>query len=152
MDKLTVKAQFQMLDNYISKFSLDVFRKISPSEEFEINANIGFRIINIEKKETENFGQIELNYNIDMKIAETNVAKISIIINGLFNGDVSIDIKDFEQMLKINGATTLSHLSRAYINSTTSLSGMPPIIMPLINFNEFFKNAIEEKTMNKNKN
>lgn len=150
MDKSTVQAQFQMLDNYISKFSLDVFKKINPSEEFEINANIGFRIINIEKKETENFGQIELTYNIDITSKKINIAKISIIINGLFNGDISIDIKDFEQMLKINGATTLSHLSRAYINSTTSLSGMPTITMPLINFNEFFKNATEEETMDNN--
>jgi len=53
--------------------------------------------------------------------------------------------KDFEKLLKYNGTPILSHLTRAYIQSATSLSGMAPIIMPLINFNEFFKNAVEEK-------
>ena len=57
--------------------------------------------------------------------------------------------KDFENMLKINGATTLSHLMRAYVATNTSLSGMQTIMLPLINFVEFFK---ESKKENKSDN
>ena len=46
---------------------------------------------------------------------------------------------DFEEMLKINGATTLSHLIRSYIHTNTAISGMPNIIVPMINFVQFFK-------------
>lgn len=51
-------------------------------------------------------------------------------------------------MLKINGATTLSHFTRTYVQAVTSLSGMPTIITPMMNFVEFFKN--EEDKIDKN--
>ena len=142
MEKSVVQADFQLMDNYISEFSLNVFKKINNDKDLEINANVGFRIVNIDEKDL--IGQIELKYDIDITDNEEKVSQITIIMNGLFKGSGDIDKEKFEQMLKINGSTTLSHLSRAYINSTTALSGMPPITMPLINFYEFFKNAKEE--------
>lgn len=142
MEKSVVQADFQLMDNYISEFSLNVFKKINNDKDLEINANVGFRIVNIDEKDL--IGQIELKYNIDITDNEEKVSQIAIIMNGLFKGNGNIDKEKFEQMLKINGATTLSHLSRAYINSATALSGMPPITMPLINFYEFFKNAKNE--------
>ena len=36
-------------------------------------------------------------------------------------------------MLGVNGTATLSQISRAYIISVTSLSGMPPINLPMVN-------------------
>ncbi len=148
MEKSIVQADFQLMDNYISEFSLNVLKKINNDKDLEINANIGFRIVNVDEKEL--IGQIELNYDIDITDNnEEKVSKIVIVMNGLFKGSGDIDREKFEQMLKINGATTLSHLSRAYINSATALSGMPPITMPLINFYEFFKNAKEESNISK---
>lgn len=150
MEKSTVKADFQLMDNYISEFSLKVFNRINPNKNLEIDANIGFGIININEKDL--IGQIELNYDIDImdneiKDDDKKVAKIQITMNALFQGTGKIDIKMFEQMLRINGATTLSHLCRAYINNATALSGMPTITMPLINFNEFFEDS--DKTSDK---
>lgn len=147
MEKSTVQADFQLMDNYISNFSLNVFNKLNSDRNLGINANIGFRIVNIDKKEM--IGQIELKYDIDVidneiKKENNKVAKINITMNALFKGLGNIDIKKFEEMLRLNGATTLSHLCRAYINNATALSGMPTITMPLINFHEFFKNAVEE--------
>lgn len=147
MENSVVQADFQLIDNYISDFSLNVFNKLNSDKNLEINANIGFRIVNINEEEM--IGQIELKYDIDVidnEIEEDNnkVAKISITMNALFKGMGDIDVKKFEEMLRLNGATTLSHLCRAYINNATALSGMPTITMPLINFHEFFKNAVEE--------
>lgn len=147
MGKSTVQADFQLMDNYISEFSLNVFNKLNKERNLGINANIGFRIVNINEKEM--IGQIELKYDIDIvdnEIKEENkkVAKINITMNALFKGTGDIELKKFEEMLRLNGATTLSHLCRAYINNATALSGMPTITMPLINFHEFFKNAVEE--------
>lgn len=141
MGKSMVQADLQLIDNYISEFSLNVYNKIDNKKDLDINANIGFRIVNIDEKEL--IGQIELKYIIDIIDNGEKVAKIIMVMNALFEGNENINKEKFEQMLKINGATTLSHLCRAYINSATSLSGMPTITMPLINFCEFFKNAKE---------
>ena len=142
MEKSAVQADFQLMDNYISEFSLKVFNKINNDKNLGINANIGFRIVDINEKKL--IGQIELKYDIDITDNQDKVAKIIIVMNALFKGSENIDKEMFEQMLKMNGATTLSHLCRAYINSATALSGMPTITMPLINFYEFFKQAKEE--------
>lgn len=139
MEKSAVQEDLELLDNYISEFSLNIFDKIKNDKDLGIHANIGFKIVNI--NETDKIGQIELKYDIDITDNEEKVSKIIIVMNALFKGSKDIDKKTFEEMLKINGATTLSHLCRAYINSATALSGMPTITMPLINFNEFFKNA-----------
>lgn len=152
MEKSTVQADFQLMDNYISNFSLNVFNKLNANRNLGINANIGFRIVNINEKEL--IGQIELKYDVDVidneiKKENNKVAKINMTMNALFKGLGDIDKKKFEEMLKLNGATTLSHLCRAYINNATALSGMPTITMPLINFYDFFKNAVEETEKSK---
>ena len=51
-------------------------------------------------------------------------------------------------MLKFDGATIASHLCRAYINSATALAGMPPVNLPLIDFEDFFKNGKNEVNPN----
>ncbi len=145
MEHSTVPADFQLMDNYISEFSLNVFNKITLDRDLTMDMNIGFAIIDINEKDL--IGQIELKYDIDVMdnaLKEDNeVAKINMTMNALFNGSANVSIDKFEEMLKLNGATTLSHLCRAYINSATALSGMPPITIPLINFHEFFKNVKE---------
>lgn len=79
-----------------------------------------------------------------MKTETRKQGKIHIAMGALFEGELEIE-KDFEKMLQINGATTLSHLMRTYIITNTALSGMPTITLPMINFVEFFKNAKDSK-------
>lgn len=138
MNKQNVQANFQLVDSYISKYSLEIFEKIYDKEEIKLEYNIGFGIIDI--NEEKSVGQVELAYDIDIVCKNKKVAKIILEMNALFSGEKIEDRKAFENMLKINGATTLSHLSRAYITSVTAMSGMPTITMPLINFNKFFEN------------
>lgn len=137
----TIKAKFQLLDNYVKEYSLKVNRKIQNNEEMEIDGKISFKIININKNENKRIiGEIELANEIELIIKGEHIGKINIVMGALFEGDIEIE-KDFEDMLKINGATTLSHLMRAYVSTNTSLSGMQTIMLPLINFAEFFKNS-----------
>ena len=104
---------------------------------------MGFGIIHITKKDSL-IGEIELANEIELVIDKKVVGKIHIVMGALFEGSLDIE-KDFEKMLKLNGATTLSNIMRAYVISNTSLSGMPTIIIPLINFVEFFKNRENKK-------
>ena len=39
-----------------------------------------------------------------------------------------------EEMLKLNGATTLSHLTRSYIYTVTGLSGITNIVTPMVDY------------------
>ncbi len=149
MGKSVVEMDFQLIDNYISEFSLTVFNKIQNNSDLEIEANVGFRIININEKDM--IGQIELKYDVDIVDEVKNVGKIILIMNALFKGKESLKKEQFEEKLKIDGATIVSHLCRAYINSATALSGMPTINMPLINFNQFFEEAVEESNVNTTK-
>lgn len=139
----TVIANFQILDNYINDFSLNIFEKINNDEDLGINVTLGYRTVNIKEKDL--IGQIELKYDIDITKNDKKVAKISMTMSGLFKTEEKTDKETFEEMLKINGATTLSHLCRAYIYSATGLAGMPNITLPLINFYEFFKNAKKDE-------
>lgn len=134
-----IKAKLQLLDNYTKEYSLEVKRKIQNNEDIEVNGQISFGIINI-TKENNLMGEVELVNDIDLVVKGEKVGKIHIVMGALFEGELEIE-KEFEKMLQINGATTLSQLMRAYVMSNTSLSGMPTIIIPLINFVEFFKNA-----------
>ncbi len=117
-------------------------KKFGEDSNLELGANIGFRIMNIDKKNM--IGQIELKYDVDLMVDEKESGKIILVMNALFKVEEKINEKDFEEKLKIDGATTLSHLCRAYISTATALSGMPTINMPLINFNQFFEDAVEE--------
>lgn len=142
-----IKAKFQLLDNYVKEYSIELKRKIQNTEEIEINGKIGFGILNVTKKENL-IGEIELTNEIDLIINEDTVGKINIVMGALFEGTLEIE-EQFEEMLKLNGATTLSNLMRAYVASNTALSGMPTIILPLINFVDFFK---KDKIENNKKN
>lgn len=137
-----IKAKFQLLDNYIKKYSMEVNRKIQSNEEIEIDGQIGFGIVNITKTD-ELIGEIELTNEIVLKSNGEEIGTINVVMGALFQGDLEIE-KDFEKMLKLNGATTLSHLMRAYVASNTALSGMPTIMVPMVNFVEFFDNEKEQ--------
>lgn len=138
-----IKAKFQLLDSYVKSYSLNLSRKIQSNENIEVNGKMGFGIIHITKKDSL-IGEIELANEIELVIDKNVVGKIHIVMGALFEGSLDIE-KDFEKMLKLNGATTLSNIMRAYVISNTSLSGMPTIVIPLINFVEFFKIREDKK-------
>lgn len=134
-----IKAKFQLLDNFVKNYSIEVKRKIQSNEIVEIDGQISFGIVNITKEDERLIGEIELTNELELMINGEKVGKIYITMGALFEGKIEIE-KEFENMLKLNGATTLSHMIRTYITTNTALNGMPIITLPLINFVEFFKN------------
>lgn len=134
-----VQAHFQMLDNYVKEYTLKTECKLTSSMDMNINGQFGFKIIGIKEEEEGLVGEIEAVNNLDIMVDEECKAKIKIVMGGLFQYTNKKEKEKFEEMLKINGATTLSHLIRAYIHTNTAISGMPNIITPMINFVEFFR-------------
>lgn len=136
-----VQAQFQMLDSYVKEYRLKTNCKLSNYMNIDVIGDVQFRIINITEKDDELIGEIELINNLNLTVEDEIKAKIKITIGGLFKYNDKKEREKFENMLKINGATTLSHFIRTYIHANTAMSGMTPIITPMINFVEFFKES-----------
>lgn len=147
MDQKNVQAQIQLLDSYVKDFKIQTLKKIDQKENLNVMGQLGFRIISIKEEEKTYLGQIELINDIRILYQGEEITNIHISMIGLFEGLKSeqFDRKSFEEMLKINGATTLSHLIRAYVYSVTGLSGIPQITTPMVNFVKFFENAKEIK-------
>lgn len=150
MEQENVQAVFQLQDSYVKEFNIHILNEIDRKKDLNIIGEVSFKINNITEDNNNYVGQIELINSIKVKYKEKECADIYIAMVGLFTGNKveKYDIKHFEEMLKLNGATTLSHLIRAYIYSVTGLSGIPQITTPMINFVEFFKNAKEIKNNN----
>jgi preprotein translocase subunit SecB len=145
MEDKNVQALFQLQDSYVKKFNIETEKKIDSKNNLNIMGQVEFKIQDIREDKNSFIGQIELSNDLKIVSKEEECAKIHIIMCGLFIGTkaVGYDEKAFEKMLKINGATTLSHLIRAYIYSVTGLSGMPQISTPMVNYTEFFKETKE---------
>lgn len=141
----SVQAQFQMLDSYVKEYNLKSVTKLSESMDINIDGHVEFRIVNISESEDSLIGEIELSNKLDLTVDEELRAQINITMGGLFKYDNKDEKEKFEQMLKLNGATALSHFIRTYIHTNTAMSGMPSIITPMNNFVEFFKDENNEK-------
>lgn len=135
-----VKAKMQFLDSYVKEYDIKVNGKIDYNVNVKLNYTFGFGIIKIEENEENKIGQIQAAYDIKLLSEdEKDMGQIHLIMEALFEGNKDISKEKFEDMLKYNGAPTLSQIARAYIISNTSLNGMPIINLPMINFVEFFE-------------
>lgn len=141
------QAEFQMLDNYVKEYSIRISEKIPENEIVDFNGKIGFILVNVEKKDEEWIGEIEVLNDIEIFVKKEKKGEIHISMGGLFSGEKQLQQDKFEEMLKINGSATLSQFIRTYIHANTSLSGMPSIRMPMINFIDLFSN--EKKKNNR---
>ena len=154
MENKNTQALFQLQDSYVKDFDIHIIKRADKKEALNITGQMGFRIINICEDKKNYIGQIELNNDLKILMQDDEYANIHISMCGVFLGakTVNYDKDRFEQMLKLNGATTLSHFIRAYIYTVTGLSGMQQISTPMINFVEFFENVEEASKQNELKN
>jgi preprotein translocase subunit SecB len=130
-----------LLDNYVKELSINCDNKIELNEKINYDGQIGYKIVNIYRSDDALLGQVEFCNDICINLENDKMAKIHVCMIGLFKTDKDEDEEVFKEMLKYNGAPTLSHLTRAHINAVTAISGMPPVITPMINFMEFFKDS-----------
>lgn len=140
-----IKANIQLMDNYIKEYSMKLKERIPQNTQLKLGCSITFEVTNIKENDKGKVGQVNMEYNINLiQNEQDDVGNIHLIMQALFSTDKSITNDKFEDMLKNNGAPVLAQIIRSYIIANTSLSEMPTIKFPLINFVEFFKNAKKE--------
>ena len=147
MDTKKVLADFQMLTNRVSKLDLDGLSLNRPDFKLTMEYDIDYNIIAVEKNDDQWVGLEEVYVCIKVNSDTENIFHINLTMEGIFIGDSNKIEKDkFIERLELNGLATLCHLSRAYLISVSSLSGInPPFRLPMINVHSLVKMKKEKE-------
>ena len=140
-------APFQIKNNKVVEFSFKQTDFILGNVAININFDLNYSDIEIVQNETEFLGQISVTVDLKGVNGDEELFSLFLKMKGLFTkniesieSDISEKEIQFEEMLKLNGATVLVQLCRAYITSVTALTGIiPPLNIPMIDIYEFMK-------------
>lgn len=129
-----IMADFQFLNNKVIEFSIENNLLNIKDKVIKVNFDMDYDIVSCNEVEDGYLGVVDFIVNSIGKIEESESFKIHLKMRGNFIGfKRNLNMDKFKEMLEVNGAATLSQISRAYITSTTSLSGMPSINLPMVN-------------------
>lgn len=129
-----IMADFQFLNNKIIEFSINNSPLKTKEKEIKVSYNMDYEIVICNEVEDGYIGIIDFIVDLTGKIEESEAFKIHLKIRGNFIGSKNnLSMDKFKEMLEVNGTATLSQITRAYITSVTSLSGMPTINLPMAN-------------------
>ena len=134
MNAKDVLADFQFLGNRVSKLVLDT-RLIEEKGRADVTFDFDYMVNEVEKRENKFLATLSFIVEVRAKIKNKILFKVELEMEGVFAGNAEkIAQEKFVEMLEMNGLITLLHISRAYLISVTSQSGIqPPIKMPMIN-------------------
>jgi len=134
MDGKKIIADFQFLNNKVLEFFMQNNLLSIKNKPIKIDFDADYEVINCEEADQRYNGTIDFIVDLIGNVEEEEVFKIHLKMRGNFVGSKdNLSIDRFKQMLEINGIATLSQISRAYITSVTSLSGILTINLPMIN-------------------
>ena len=135
MDLKNSIADFQFIANRVSNFALETKDVDQKGEKVKVNYDIDYNIVEVKEDEKLFIGKLEYIVVIKAKVNNKILFNIKLSMEGIFAGAKNkLSQEDFKNMMELNGIATLSHLSRAYIISATSLAGInPPVKLPMIN-------------------
>lgn len=121
------KSRFEFLGFRIYYFNLNIKDKYLLQEEnYVININKNIK----RSDEDKNFAEISLEIDIS---SENKNIELNIKIKGAFKSVDEMNDESFTKMCEINAPAILFPYIRAFISSCTSLAGIPPINIPLMN-------------------
>lgn len=130
-------SDFQLLGTRLAKVEVtNKFINLPLDDELETNIDMGnseCKIIELDNQ-LEGILQQYVNFSATLKSEKQLYIKISVMIEGCFITS-SKDKELFNQMLMLNGNTTLYSILRAHITTISALSlGEGKIVLPMINF------------------
>lgn len=129
-----ISSDFQFLGNRVVEFLIKTDDAI-PSK-LHIDTDIDYNINSISEKEDMLVGTLDFLVNIAGNAADGSVSlSIKLVMEGCFIAKKEkIDIETFKELIEKNGLIALSQISRSFLISATSLSGISPAIkLPMIN-------------------
>lgn len=130
MNSEEILAEISFLGNRVSSFGLETRMIDTKGQRPEISFDFDFNVKSIHEHNNRLIGIIEFIVKAKATANKKVLFKINLVMEGAFAGNLN---SKFQEMLEINGVVTLSQISRAYLLSVTSQSGIPPVKMPMIN-------------------
>lgn len=135
-----IMADFQFSNNKVIEFSIQNILLLAKNKAIKVDCDMDYDIVSCNEAEDSYLGIVDFIVNLTGKIEDSQTFKIHLIMRGNFIGsNRNLSMEMFKEMLEVNGTATLSQISRAYITSVTSLSGMHPINLPMVNIYEMKK-------------
>lgn len=129
-----IMADFQFLNNKVIEFSIESGLLNEKDKVIKVDFDMDYDIVSCNEVEDGYLGVIDFIVNSIGKVDESELFKIHLKMRGNFIGfNRNLTMDKFKEMLEVNGTATLSQISRAYITSVTSLSGIPSINLPMVN-------------------
>ena len=131
-----MESKMQIIESYITQYGFRIQKKIISKEKLLIDLNLGYKILNPEKKEDETLVGLILKNSIILKEKNDEFGKININIFGLFKFESKLQQeKEYKKILKRDGVSILYQQLRSYVSANTALSqSVPTINLPVINF------------------
>lgn len=120
-------SEFTFLGYRVSHFTFDI------QDSFVLGNSKFLQTINIKQnfsKDDKRFVEIIMEFTVK---TEDNSLVMNIILRGGFRGCSEMSDESFQSMYSVNAPAILYPFIRAYIATCTSQSGIPAVILPLIN-------------------
>lgn len=139
MDINKILADFQFSDNKVINFYIKNNPATIDNKKIQVGYDMDYEVIGCEELEDRYVGELNLVTNLigGIQDEDEELFRINLVMNGKFTGDkTNLSIEQFQEMLEVNGTATLSQISRSYLNSVSSLSGMIPIKLPMVNIHK----------------
>ena len=108
--------------------------------------NFGLNINEPEFQETEGrwFGQILIDFKIEISQAEGQECLIQLSVEGAFLSDGSVDIDAFRELVIVNGVAALIGIARGKIESiTANIFNNGKVVIPFVNVIDYYKSLSE---------
>ena len=146
MDKQYI-SDFQFIGSSIKSFNIKnnfvaLGNDASTNRKVEISHSVG----NIEKINDGQTLSAMVLLKINVKIESNDrLYTVDLAMEGCFNTSLEMGEETFNEMLNINGVTTLYSIARAFIHSTTSQTLVAgSILLPMFNVAAYSKNLNSE--------
>lgn len=127
------KSMFQFKNPHIEKILFEINNDISCEDDIPLSVNVQTFL-----SDKENIALVKLVLTVGELDNNSKKLKNSIYFNGCIVSEFKweSEIKNIENMLKVNGGAVLLSYLRPILSSLTMQAGIKPLHIPLIDFTE----------------
>ncbi|HEX2939183.1 MAG TPA: hypothetical protein VHO66_09740 [Ruminiclostridium sp.] len=155
METNNLKSPFQLIDNRIEKLNIknDLINLEDKNLIHEIS-NIDYKIGEVAEINDEYWGVLQLLLDLKIKKSRKIVYSLSLVVEGAFKGDSKfLGREKFEEMLELNGTSSLYSIARSIITTVSSLSLISgQIRIPMLNIMSLYQTKHQNAKLDKTRN
>ena len=135
MEGKDIQSEFKFIGNRVASFNLATRNINTKGQRVNVSFNFDYNVKDIQQSDSSVLGVIEFKVKVRAMVKRRLLFKVELVMEGAFTAERELLSDEvFFEMLELNGLITLSQISRAYIISVTSQSGInPPVTIPMIN-------------------